>query len=203
MAELFGVDVRTVSEHLRNIYDSGELAEEATLRKFRMVRTEGNREVSREVSVYEGIMITEEFEYACARIARAVEDLDDRIGMLIAHTQRIADAAESMTGEGERLAATRHRRDLAQIAAALNVESSAVDADLVVGKVVDLHAELAAALDLPESAVVQSVQRALGLDLKRGEMSWRDALAAVCKMRAERDGLLRRVAELEAREIQQ
>lgn len=52
MAELFGVDVRTVSEHLRNIYDSGELAEEATLRKFRMVRTEGNREVSREVSVY-------------------------------------------------------------------------------------------------------------------------------------------------------
>ncbi len=53
MAELFGVDVRTVSEHLRNIYDSGELAEDATLRKFRMVRTEGNREVSREVSAYD------------------------------------------------------------------------------------------------------------------------------------------------------
>lgn len=52
MAELFGVDVRTVSEHLRNIYDSGELAEAATLRKIRMVRTEGNREVSRETSFY-------------------------------------------------------------------------------------------------------------------------------------------------------
>lgn len=52
MAELFGVDVRTVSEHLRNVYDSGELAEGATLRKIRMVRTEGNREVAREVSYY-------------------------------------------------------------------------------------------------------------------------------------------------------
>lgn len=45
MAELLGVDVRTVSEHLRNDYGSGELAEEATLRKIRMVRTEGTREV--------------------------------------------------------------------------------------------------------------------------------------------------------------
>ncbi len=49
LAELFGVDVRTVSEHLRNVYDSGELSEEATLRKVRTVRTEGSREVSREV----------------------------------------------------------------------------------------------------------------------------------------------------------
>lgn len=52
MAELFGVDVRTVSEHLRNVYASGELSEEATLRKIRMGRTEGNREVVREVSNY-------------------------------------------------------------------------------------------------------------------------------------------------------
>ncbi|MFO0756239.1 MAG: RhuM family protein [Byssovorax sp.] len=52
MAELFGVDVRTVSEHLGNIHASGELPEEATLRKFRMVRTEGNREVRREIEFY-------------------------------------------------------------------------------------------------------------------------------------------------------
>lgn len=52
MAELFGVDVRTVSEHLRNIYETGELSEQATLRKIRMVRTEGNREVSRDLSYY-------------------------------------------------------------------------------------------------------------------------------------------------------
>lgn len=52
LAELFGVDVRTVSEHLRNVYGSGELKEEATLRKIRMVRTEGRREVARDIVFY-------------------------------------------------------------------------------------------------------------------------------------------------------
>lgn len=52
IAALFGVDVRTISEHLRNVYTSGELSEEATLRKIRIVRTEGIREVAREVSYY-------------------------------------------------------------------------------------------------------------------------------------------------------
>jgi hypothetical protein len=49
MADLFGVDVRTINEHLRNIYASGELVEEATVRNFRIVRTEGSRTVSREI----------------------------------------------------------------------------------------------------------------------------------------------------------
>ncbi len=52
MAELFGVDVRTVSEHLQNIYKTGELVEDATIRKFRIVQTEGSREVTREVEFY-------------------------------------------------------------------------------------------------------------------------------------------------------
>ena len=52
MAELFGVDVRTVNEHLKNIFASNELASEATIRKFRIVRTEGAREVAREVNHY-------------------------------------------------------------------------------------------------------------------------------------------------------
>lgn len=52
IAELFGVDVRTVSEHLQNIFASGELAEEATIRKIRRVQTEGNREVRREIEFY-------------------------------------------------------------------------------------------------------------------------------------------------------
>lgn len=52
MAELFGVDVRTISEHLGNVYATNELSEEATVRKFRIVRTEGNREVFREVAFY-------------------------------------------------------------------------------------------------------------------------------------------------------
>ncbi|MEZ5738004.1 MAG: virulence RhuM family protein [Burkholderiaceae bacterium] len=52
MAELFAVDVRTVNEHLKNIYDSGELQREATIRKFRTVQTEGNRQVARNVDFY-------------------------------------------------------------------------------------------------------------------------------------------------------
>ncbi len=43
MATLFDVDVRTVSEHLGNIYDQCELRREATIRKFRTVQIEGER----------------------------------------------------------------------------------------------------------------------------------------------------------------
>jgi hypothetical protein len=52
MADLFGVDVRTVNEHITNVFREGELAEEATIRKFRIVRIEGSREVAREVNHY-------------------------------------------------------------------------------------------------------------------------------------------------------
>lgn len=52
MAQLFDVDVRTVNEHLKNIYDQGELVREATIRKFRIAQIEGNRDVSRNVEFY-------------------------------------------------------------------------------------------------------------------------------------------------------
>ena len=52
MAQLFDVDVRTVNEHLNNIFDSGELDETATIRNFRIVQTEGTRRVSRQVQHY-------------------------------------------------------------------------------------------------------------------------------------------------------
>lgn len=52
MAELFQKDVRTINEHLVNIFDEGELNREATIRKFRIVRLEGRREVAREVEHY-------------------------------------------------------------------------------------------------------------------------------------------------------
>lgn len=52
IAELFGKDVRTINEHLVNIQAEGELTPEATIRKFRIVQTEGSREVSREVEHY-------------------------------------------------------------------------------------------------------------------------------------------------------
>lgn len=41
LAELFGVDVRTVSEHLKNIFASNELAQEAVIRKFRTTASDG------------------------------------------------------------------------------------------------------------------------------------------------------------------
>ena len=52
MAELFGVDVRTVNEHLQNIFKSGELEKEATIRKIRIVQQEGSREVARELDFF-------------------------------------------------------------------------------------------------------------------------------------------------------
>ncbi|MBF0588935.1 MAG: virulence RhuM family protein [Magnetococcales bacterium] len=52
MADLFQKNVRTINEHLINIYQEGELASETTIRKFRIVRQEGSREVTREIDHY-------------------------------------------------------------------------------------------------------------------------------------------------------
>lgn len=52
MAELFGVDVRTVNEHLLNIFKTGELQEDSTIRRIRIVQKEGKRDVEREVNFY-------------------------------------------------------------------------------------------------------------------------------------------------------
>lgn len=52
MADLFQKDVRTINEHLANIYDELELTREATIRRFRLVRTEGHRTVSRDIEHY-------------------------------------------------------------------------------------------------------------------------------------------------------
>ncbi|MFC5369666.1 virulence RhuM family protein [Arcanobacterium bovis] len=47
MAELFGVDVRTVNEHLLNIFRSGELEENSVIRKFRITATDGKSYVTK------------------------------------------------------------------------------------------------------------------------------------------------------------
>ncbi len=52
MADLFQKDVRTINEHVQNVYQEGELGPEATIRKFRIVQTEGERQVTREVDFY-------------------------------------------------------------------------------------------------------------------------------------------------------
>lgn len=52
MCRLFDVEKSTLSEHLENIYSSQELIKEATVRNFRTVQTEGNRQVTREILHY-------------------------------------------------------------------------------------------------------------------------------------------------------
>lgn len=49
MSMLFDVSIKTINEHLRNIYELGELEKEATVREFRIVQIEGARQVNREV----------------------------------------------------------------------------------------------------------------------------------------------------------
>ncbi len=57
MEELFGSSHANVAEHIKNIYSEGELDEESTCRKFRQVRMEGNRNVTREILYYNLDMI--------------------------------------------------------------------------------------------------------------------------------------------------
>ena len=57
MAQLYDVSLPTINEHIKKIYDDGELTEEATIRKFRIVQIEGSRQVNREVIHYNLQMI--------------------------------------------------------------------------------------------------------------------------------------------------
>ena len=52
MSELFGVKTPAISKHLKNIYESKELSPEATISKMETVQIEGQRQVAREVEVY-------------------------------------------------------------------------------------------------------------------------------------------------------
>jgi hypothetical protein len=52
VAELFGVEIPTISYHLKEIFGSGELTREATVRRILRVQREGHREVRREIEYY-------------------------------------------------------------------------------------------------------------------------------------------------------
>ena len=52
MATLYGVSVSAINQHLKRIYTDNELVREATIKKYLIVQTEGNREVKREVDHY-------------------------------------------------------------------------------------------------------------------------------------------------------
>lgn len=57
MAALYGVGISTINEHIQRIYADGELVEDATIRKYRIVQQEGNRQVQRDVIHYNLQMI--------------------------------------------------------------------------------------------------------------------------------------------------
>jgi len=52
MQELFGRAKSTISEHIKNVFDEGELDQISTVRKFRTVQLEGERDVERELEYY-------------------------------------------------------------------------------------------------------------------------------------------------------
>ena len=52
IAELFGVEVHTINYHLKEIYNSGELDADSTIRKIRIVQKEGSRDVARDIEFY-------------------------------------------------------------------------------------------------------------------------------------------------------
>jgi len=57
IAQLFGVELSTTNYHIKEILKDNELEEISTIRKIRIVQTEGKREVSREIDFYNLDMI--------------------------------------------------------------------------------------------------------------------------------------------------
>lgn len=57
MATLYGVDVRTINDHIKKVFDDSELEESSTIRNFRIVQTEGTRQVQRNTKHYNLQMI--------------------------------------------------------------------------------------------------------------------------------------------------
>jgi hypothetical protein len=57
MATLYDVSVQAVGQHIKKVLDDGELTREATIKKYFIVQTEGNRQVSRQVEHYNLQMI--------------------------------------------------------------------------------------------------------------------------------------------------
>ncbi len=57
LATLYGVDVRTINDHIKKVFEDSELEEPATIRKFRIVQTEGTRQVQRDIKHYSLQMI--------------------------------------------------------------------------------------------------------------------------------------------------
>ena len=71
MTTLYDVDVRTINEHIKKIYSDSELEEDSTIRNFRIVQTEGSRQVTRDTKHYNlQMIIAVEFKVNNERAAK-------------------------------------------------------------------------------------------------------------------------------------
>ena len=57
MTTLYDVELSTINEHIKKVFNDSELEEKATIRKFRIVQTEGSRQIEREINHYNLQMI--------------------------------------------------------------------------------------------------------------------------------------------------
>ncbi len=81
LAELYDVSIPTINEHIANIYDDEEMKPEATIRKFRIVQTEGSRQVGRLVDHYNlDMIIAVGFRVRSRRGSQFRKWATDRIG---------------------------------------------------------------------------------------------------------------------------
>ena len=63
IAEIFDVNIPAINKHIKNIYKTGELDENSTIRKIQIVQQEGKRKVQRGINFYNlGIMISISYE---------------------------------------------------------------------------------------------------------------------------------------------
>lgn len=154
MAELFGVDVRTVSEHVANIFREGELEEGATLRKFRIVRKEGTREVSREVNHYN--------LDAVIAVGYRVSSRQGTMFRRWATEQLVRFATKGFVVDVERLKAPSERdhfRELREIIREIRASEANVYAEL--RRVLSLCSDYAALTDQRRNTFFASVQNKL------------------------------------------
>ena len=81
MADLFEKDVRTISEHIQNLFKDQELEKNETIRNFRIVQTEGNKNVTRTIEFYNlDVIISATAQFHLPRSAQGVTKCTGRSG---------------------------------------------------------------------------------------------------------------------------
>lgn len=88
IAEIFGVDKSSISKHIANIFNDGELLPNSTIAKIAIVQREGNREVSREIEHYNLDMIISVGYRVNSKKSHAFSYLGDKCAQRI-HSKRL------------------------------------------------------------------------------------------------------------------